>query len=116
MSSVIKGKMPEYAILFQDQETGDGIPFDVTFEIVQADDNTVTEEELVKGAKRVKRIRSVKKVKKVKGEIKAHKYILAASSPVFKAMFFGLMKENKDVMKIFPWILIIPLSMAMKPT
>jgi len=60
----------------------------------------VTEEELDKGAKRVKRIKRVKKVKKVKGEIKAHKYILAASSPVFKAMFFGLMKENKDVIEV----------------
>jgi len=100
MSSVIKGKMPEYAILFQDQETGGGIlPFDVTFEIVEADDNTVTEEDLDQGAKR-KRIKRVKKIKKVKGEIKAHKYILAASSPVFKAMFFGPMKENKDVVEV----------------
>jgi len=99
MSSVIKGKMPEHAILFQDQETGGGISFDVTFKIVEADDNTVTEEDLDQGAKR-KRIKRVKKIKKVKGEIKAHKYILAASSPVFKAMFFGPMKENKDVVEV----------------
>jgi len=101
MSSVIKGKMPEYAILFQDQETGGGIPFDVTFKIVEANDNTVTEEEEPdKGIKRAKRSTRVKKVKEVKGEIKAHTFILAASSPVFKAMFFGPMKEGLDVIEV----------------
>jgi len=100
MSSVIKGKMPEYATLFHDQETGGGIPFDVTFEIVEADDNTLTDEELDKGVKRVKRIKRVTRAKKAQGEIRAHKFILAASSPVFKAMFFGPMKESKDVIEV----------------
>jgi len=72
MSSVIKGKMPEHAVLLQDPAKG-GIPFDVTFEIV---DN------------------------QVKREIKAHKYILAASSSVFKSMFFGPMKESKNVIEV----------------
>jgi len=84
MTSVIKGKIPEYAILLQDSE----IPFDVTFQVVVAEGNTVTEKGLDKG------------VKKVKGEIKAHKYILAASSSVFKGMFFGPMKESKDVIDV----------------
>jgi len=87
MSSVIKGKITEYAILLQDPESS-RIPFDVTFQIVETDDNTVTEE----GHARV--------VKKVKGEMKAHKWILAASSSVFEGMFFGPLKESKDVIVV----------------
>ena len=56
---------------------------------MEADDITVTESE--KGIKR-------KRVKK--GVISAHKVILAASSSVFKGMFFGPMKETKDVIEV----------------
>jgi len=88
MSSVIKGKMPAQAILFQDP-TGNGMPFDVTFVIVEADtSNFRAEEGLDKG------------VTKDAREIKAHKYILAASSSVFKSMFFGSMKESKNVIEV----------------
>ena len=91
MSSVIKGKTPEFAILLQGPELG-GIPYDVTFLLVESEgNNSVTEEGSDKG---------VKKVKKDKREIKAHKFILAASSPVFKGMFFGPMKESKDVIDV----------------
>jgi len=90
MSSVIKGKTPEFAILLQGPEVG-GIPYDVTFQLVESEGNTMTEEGSDKG---------VKKVKKDKREIKAHKFILAASSPVFKGMFFGPMKESKDVIDV----------------
>jgi len=90
--------MPEYASLFQDQEAGGGIPFDVTFHIVEAEDDT--EEEHNKGVKRVKRSKRVKIAKALKGKMKAHRYILAASSPVFKAMFYGPMKESKDVIEV----------------
>jgi len=88
MSSVIKGKIDEFAILLQDPELR-GIPFDVKFQIVEDEDD---EEEDEEGHAKV--------VKKVKGEIKAHKYILAASSSVFTGMFFGLMKESKDVVDV----------------
>ena len=33
-------------------------------------------------------------------KIKAHKSILAAFSPVFKKMFYGTLKETKDVIPV----------------
>jgi len=88
MSTIIKNKINGYPILLRGPESG-GIPFDVTFQVVEANGNyPVTEEGLDKG------------VKTVRGEIKAHKLILAASSSVFKGMFYGPMKESKDVIVV----------------
>jgi len=81
-SSVIRGKSPEFGML---TELGD-IPFDVTFQILEADGNTMTEAGQGNGVK--------------KREVKAHKFILAGSSPVFRAMFLGPMKESKDVIDV----------------
>merc|ERR1712179_602702 len=87
MSTIIKNKITEYVILLRAPESG-GIPFDVTFQVVEADCNTVAEEGYDKG------------VKTVRGEIQAHKNILAASSSVFQGMFYGPMKESKDVIVV----------------
>merc|ERR1712179_650979 len=86
-ATIIKNKITEYVILLRAPESG-GIPFDVTFQVVEADCNTVAEEGYDKG------------VKTVRGEIQAHKNILAASSSVFQGMFYGPMKESKDVIVV----------------
>jgi len=80
-SFIIKGRKPEHAILLQDPAWSD-IPCDVTFEIAE-EDSSLAEEG-----------RSVKR------EIKAHKYILAAGSSVFTRMFYGPMKETKNVIEV----------------
>jgi len=76
---IIKGKAPIYKSLLREQ-FNESIPFDVTFEIVEnGDDNQVKEN---------------------KKEVKAHKIILATFSSVFRAMFFGPVKETKDVITV----------------
>lgn len=52
-----------------------GIPSDVTFKIVGDGDEVL-------------------------GEVKGHKVLLAAFSPVFKNMFFGPLKETNDVIQV----------------
>jgi len=74
MSTIIKGRIPEHSIL-RDQSEG-GIPFDITFKIIENDDMN---EENSSGSM-----------------IQAHKFILASHSPVFKKMFYGSLKETSD--------------------
>jgi len=69
-----------YASLLKDQFE-ESIPFDVTFEIVEKGENDNEENDK-------------------REEVKAHKMILATFSSVFRAMFFGPMKESKDVIPI----------------
>jgi len=59
-----------------------GIMSDVTFKIVRSINKERAEDS------------------EVLGEIKGHKVILAAFSPVFKSMFFGPLKETKDVIHV----------------
>ena len=59
------------APLLSQSGEGDDIPFDVTFKI-DVDDK----------------------------EIMAHKFILASVSPVFKKMFYGVMKESNDIIPV----------------
>merc|ERR1719481_750481 len=66
------------------QDDDVGIPFDVTFKIFENDNTTVGNYE------------SDVEVK----EVMAHKLILASYSPVFKRMFYGAMKETKDVIPV----------------
>jgi len=54
-----------------------GIPTDVAFSIIEDDDDDVCDNHFA-----------------------VHKYFLAMVSPVFKAMFFGLSKETRDVVPI----------------
>jgi len=56
-----------------------GIPSDVSFKIIEDENEDICEERTV---------------------IPAHKYFLAVASPVFKAMFFGLNKETRKVIPI----------------
>jgi len=86
MESVISGTLPEHAVLLQDPAST-GMPFDVTFVITEEDSDET-------GG------RLAKKMKRDKREIKAHKLILAARSPVFTNMFLGPMKETKNVIEV----------------
>jgi len=70
--------MPKNASL-RCQDSDDRVPFDVTFKISE---NANT---------------SVENNKRDVREVMAHKIILASFSPVFKKMFYGAMKETKDV-------------------
>jgi len=82
MARIINGRIPVYASLLREQ-FDESIPFDVTLEIVEkCGDDTNNQ---VKGDKRV---------------VKAHKMNLATFSSVFRAMFFGPMKESKDIILI----------------
>jgi len=85
MSRIIKGRAPEYASLLGEQ-FDERIPFDITFDIVEKGDED-------ENRNQVKKNRS-------KTEVKAHKMILATFSSVFRAMFFGPMRESKDVIPI----------------
>jgi len=84
MARIIKGTIPVYASLLREQ-FDESIPFDVTFEIVDKSDDDAEHHNQVKGDKR---------------EVKAHKMILATFSSVFRAMFFGPMKESQDVIPV----------------
>ena len=77
MATIIKGRTPEHAMLLD--PSCSGIPFDVTFMI----ENT-----------------NVDDFGDTRKEIKAHKFLLAALSPVFKGMFFGPMKDDKNVVTV----------------
>ena len=70
--AIIKGKLPELAIFLQDPAEG-GIPYDVTFNIVGEG---------------------------IRKEIKAHKLYLAFHSSIFKSMFYGPMKDDRDVIPV----------------
>ena len=48
----------------------------------------------------VSRDEKEEEVKEILGEVKGHKVVLAAASDVFKNMFFGDLKEMKDVIPI----------------
>jgi len=76
MSSVTKGKLIQLSVL---QEPSYGIPGDVTFHIQDG---------------------MVDKENAIPSEVKGHKAILGAFSPVFKSMFFGPMKETRDIIPI----------------
>ena len=76
MCSITKGKLTQLSLL---QDPSYGIPADVTFQII---DEVVAED------------------RAVLGEVKGHKVILGAFSPVFKSMFFGPLKETRDVIPI----------------
>lgn len=76
--TVIKGKVGDLAESLLDQDQG-SIPFDVTFKIVESDGETG---------------------EKLGMDIKAHKVILANTSPVFKTMFYGPLKETNAVIPI----------------
>jgi len=77
MAKIIKGGggVPAFASLLKDELNDDCIPFDVTFVIVEKGKDNHTQEK----------------------EVKAHKLILATFSSVFRAMFFGPIRESKDV-------------------
>lgn len=79
MVSITKGKLPQLSLL---QDTSYGIPSDVTFQINDTSREVVAED------------------KAVLGEVKGHKVVLGAFSPVFKSMFFGPLKETRDVIPI----------------
>ena len=79
---VIKGGTPDYANLLKDQSGDEGIPFDITFKIIEI---SVVDDEV--------------KESKVE-EVKAHRPILASFSTVFQAMFYGPMKETRDIIPI----------------
>jgi len=81
MSRIIKGRAPELASLLMDQSEGERIPFDITFKIVEFGE--VADEE--EGGRE---------------EVKAHRLILGSYSTVFKAMFYGPMKETRDVIPV----------------
>ena len=72
MSSVTKGKLIKLSVL---QDPSYGTPADVTFHIRDKD-------------------------RAIPGEVKGHKLILSAFSPVFKSMFFGPLKETREVIPI----------------
>jgi len=86
MSTVIKCENP-IAALLQDQNDGD-IPYDVTFRIIEND--VATSEKLCEVAGVATTCRF----------IGAHKLVLASGSPVFKAMFYGPIKESRDLIPI----------------
>jgi len=85
MSFVIKGKILKHESL-RSQNGDDRIPFDVTFKVIVNE----TAATVVGKHETDMDVR----------EIGAHKLILAACSPVFKRMFYGAMKETKDVILI----------------
>jgi len=74
---MIKGKWPVHALLLQNPSV---IPFDVSFKLVGND--------------------NAKKEDAGSREIKAHKQLLASRSSVFLSMFFGSLKEEKDVISV----------------
>ena len=80
MSRIIKGRLPELAGLLRDHRDGEGSPFDATFKIVECDE--VADEE------------------GMENEVKAHKIILASFSTVFSTMFYGPMKETREVIDV----------------
>ena len=82
MSRVIKGRARELESLLNDQSGGVEIPFDITFKIVEYGE--VNNEE--QGNK--------------EEEVKAHKMILSTFSTVFNAMFYGPIRETKDVIPV----------------
>jgi len=77
MALIIKSELKEIAKLLE-YPCRSSVPFDVTFEIVENETDKETN----------------------KKEIKAHKIIVAAQSPVFEGMFYGSMKEEKDVIQV----------------
>jgi len=79
MSSVTKGKLTQLSVL---QDPSSGITGDVTF--------------LISGY----REGVFDKDKAIPSEVKGHKAILSAFSPVFKSMFYGPLKETRDVIPI----------------
>jgi len=85
MSDVIRGKFPKLAPLRGLSGEGE-IPFDVTFKIVGNSNSSVDENE--------------SSVDVHDKEIMAHKFIMAACSPVFKKMFYGVMKETSDIIPV----------------
>jgi len=80
MVSITKGKLPRLSLL---QDPSYGVPADVTFQIIEGTPGDEGEE-----------------TKKVLGEVKGHKVVLAAFSEVFKNMFFGPMKESKNIISV----------------
>jgi len=76
----MNAKLPNLALL---RDTSYGVPTDVTFQITEVSRDEKEEE-----------------VKEILGEVKGHKVLLAAASEVFKNMFFGDLKEMKDVIPI----------------
>jgi len=80
MSRVIKGRLPELSCLLRGHSDGEGCPFDVTFKVVESDEVADEEDK--------------------EDEVKAHRIILASFSTVFSAMFYGPMKETRDVIDV----------------
>jgi len=111
-STIIKGRCPEQRTLLKNP-VSDIPSYDVTFEIVEdtsvgvedkevkvetVDNSDGVEDKKVEGKNEINR--AGVENKEVKCKIKAHKVILAAFSPVFKSMFFGPMKETKNVVQV----------------
>ena len=76
MVTITKGKTPELSLL---RDPSFGVPTDVTFQIIWS--NIDDDQDVI-------------------GEVKGHKVILAAFSEVFRKMFFGPLKENKDTIPV----------------
>jgi len=85
MSHVIRGKFPKLAPLRSHSGEGE-IPYDVTFKIVGNSNSSVDKPE--------------SEIDVDDKEIMAHKFILAACSPVFKKMFYGVLKETSDIIPV----------------
>ena len=81
MSKVIRGKFPLQNVF---PSENDGIPFDVTFRVSK--DETLSTEEIEQDKTAI--------------DIKAHKFVLAAYSTAFRAMFYGPMKVNREVIPV----------------
>ena len=75
----IKSKYSELSLLL---DPSCGISSDVTFKIVRSTNKDRAEDS------------------EVLEEINGHKVILAAFSTVFKSMFFGPLKETKDIVHV----------------
>ena len=84
--NTLEGRNPEFVSLLKEQ-FDENIPFDITFEIVEKEEGDDADE-------------NNRQVKGNKRNVKAHKMILATFSPVFRKMFFGPMKESKDIIPI----------------
>ena len=78
MSKVIQGRSLATLLLDENVES---IPFYVILRIVEDETDLAEQDETRK-------------------DVKAHKFVLAANSPVFRGMFYGPLKETREIIPV----------------